>query len=98
MIARRIIHDQAKPLEAIGRDVIIPIRIFIIHKEVLIDVEILSNDVPGSLLLSLTVIQADDITLRILIGAKVFVTVTATRVFVFNQFRLIFIGVPHIFS
>ena len=80
VIARCIIHDQAKALEALGCEVIIPTRIVIIHKEVLIDVEILSDDIPSTLLLGLAVIQADDIALCILIGTKVFVAVTVIRV------------------
>ena len=75
VIARCIIHDQAKALEAISCDVIIPTRIAIIHKEVLIDVEILSDDVPSTLLLGLAVIQADDIALCILIGTNVVVAI-----------------------
>ena len=43
MIARRIIQNQAESLETICRDVIIPIRIAVVHKEVLIHVEILSD-------------------------------------------------------
>ena len=75
MIAHRIIHDQAKSLEAISINIIFPTRVAIIHEEVLVDIEILSNDIPSSLLLGLAIVQADHIALRVLMGTEVVIAI-----------------------
>lgn len=99
MIARRIIHDQAKPLEASSINIIFPTRVAIIHEEVLVDIEILSNDIPSSLLLGLAIVQADHIALRVLIGTKVFIAITNIyTVFILNRCRFVLISIPYIFS
>ena len=94
MIARRIIHDQAKPLEASSTDIIIPIRVAIIHEEVLINIEVFGCNSKRAFLFGFAIVQTNNIALGIFICTCVIITVAnGSTFFILNLEWFIFIGI-----
>ena len=98
MITRCIIHDQAKSFETIGCDVIIPIRVAIIHEEVLINIEVFGCNSKRAFLFGFAIVQTNNIALGIFICTCVIITVAnGSTFFILNLEWFIFIGITNIF-